>query len=78
MLLPARRAFFYMRPPLGPPALDRRLVPFPGPPFGLLAAPPLPAEDLPNVGGVVRHPEGAGDDRSHPGQGPEVGAEPVG
>jgi len=35
MLLPARRAFFYMRPPLGPPALDRRLVPFPGPPFGL-------------------------------------------
>lgn len=27
---------------------------------------------------MVRHPEGAGDDRGHPGQGPEVGAEPVG
>lgn len=67
-----------MGPPGGPPPLDRRLVPLAGPALRFLAAPALPAQDLPDVGGVVRDPEGASDDRGPPRQGPEVGAEPVG
>lgn len=76
--LPAGRAFFYMRPARGPPALDSRLVPLPGAAVGLLATPPLAAENPPDVGGVIADPEGLRDERGHTGQGPEVGRVPVG
>ena len=64
-----------MRPACGPPPLDGHFVPLPGPALRLLAAPALAPEDLPDVGGVVRDPEGPTDDRGHAGQGPEIGAE---
>src|SRR5208337_309260 len=76
--LPARRAFFYMRPGLGSPPLDRHLVPLLRPALRLLTAPALAAEDLPDVRGVVGDPEGPGNHRGDPRQGPERGAEAVG
>ena len=78
MLLPALRAFFYMGPPLGPPLFYGPLVSLPGPALRFLTTPPLPAQDLPDVGGVVANPKGPGDDLSHPGQGPQIRGVPVG
>lgn len=78
MHLPDFRAFFYMGPPLGPPLLYCILVPFPGPALRFLTAPSLPAQNLPDVGGVIANPEGFGDDLGHPGQGPQIRGEPVG
>ena len=78
MLLPALLAFFYMGPPLGPPLFYGPLVSLPGPALRFLAAPPLPTQDLPDVGGVIADPEGPGDDLGHPGQSPQVRGVPVG
>ncbi len=66
-----------MRPALGAPALDGHLVAFPGPTLRLLATPSFPAEDLPDVGGVVADAKGAGDDFGDSGQRPQIGTEPV-
>src|SRR5574337_725655 len=64
---PARRAFFYMRPPLCAPALDGRLVALSGLAFRLLTAPAFAAEDPPHMRGVIGDAEGPSDDRSDPG-----------
>ena len=78
MLLPALLAFFYMGPPLGPPLLYGLLVPLPGLTLRFLTTPPLPAQDLPDMGGVVANSEGPGDDLGHPGQGPQIRGVPLG
>src|SRR3972149_4489166 len=51
MLLPALLAFFYMGPPIGPPLFYRLLVSLPRPALRFLAAPSLPAPDLPDMAG---------------------------
>lgn len=56
-LRPARRAFSYLPPPLGPPAPDGRLVPLPSAAFRLLAAPAAAAEDRPDVSRGALHEE---------------------
>src|SRR5512139_1276044 len=70
--LPARRAFFYMRPALGPPAPDGRFVALLGAALRLLAAPPLAAQDLPDMGGVVPDTTRPRDDLGDAGQRPEI------
>lgn len=53
MLRPSRRAFFYMRPPSPTPALNSFLIAFSGSLLGFLATPVQPAQDSPNMTGVV-------------------------
>ena len=77
MLRPCRRAFFYMRPPFAPPALDFRFVAFAGAPLGFLRAPAAAAQDLPHMGRMVAHAEVALDHLGHPRQGPQLARVPV-
>jgi len=69
-LLPARLAFFYMRPPFFPPLLNGVLVALPGTPFRFLTTPSLAPQDLPNVSRVVANSKGALDDFGNAGQSP--------
>jgi hypothetical protein len=78
MLLPARRAFFYMHPLLLSPTLDLSLVSLPSTALRFLAAPPLSAQDLPDMGGVVVDPIGPSDDFGDSWQRPEIRRIPLG
>jgi hypothetical protein len=69
---------FAAGPLLGPPAGDLGLVALGGPAGGPLRAPVMPAQQPPHVPGVVADAGEPPDHLGDPGQGPQVGVEPVG
>jgi len=72
-----RRAFFYGRPARRHPLPSGLLVAFPRLLGRSLQAPLHRPQDLPHMTGVVAYPRDPLDDRSHPGQRPEIGPETV-
>jgi hypothetical protein len=72
-----RRAFFYSRPALGHPVPNRWLVAFLGTAGGPLQGPIHPAENPPNMTGVIGHVGLPLDDQSDAGQGPQISPEAV-
>jgi hypothetical protein len=71
-------AFFYLGPAFVDPALDGLIIPLCRLSGRPLTAPAHPAEDLPDVSGVVLHPGGPLDHLGHPGQGPQIGRIAIG